>query len=279
MSVKTAYKALSLKSDPIFKLLMIMIVLLGWLASLGGASIIGLENLYKEWNLTQKSRVNIYLMAQTEVKTIDELTEQLLTEDYIKGIKHIKEEDTAALLDPYLINDYEIELPKILELQTTKSTDFEKIKTIVAEKIPTAQVDDPSATLNSIANGVRFAEAITLVISLVIIFVISLIVSLTTRAGLRAQKRQVEILQFIGASDSFIALLTVKQVLYCSMIGFIGSTALSVLSIYFVQMQWPVLSSFVLANVWFIAFLLPLFICLVAVGVSMFIAKRVIRGQ
>ena len=279
MSVKTAYKALSLKTDPIFKLLMIMIVLLGWLASLGGASIIGLENLYKQWNLTQKSRVNIYLMAQTEVKTIDELTEELLTEEYIKGIKHIKEEETAALLEPYLINDYQIELPKILELQTTKSTDFEKIKTVVAEKIPTAQVDDPSSTLNSIANGVRFAEAITLVISLVIIFVISLIVSLTTRAGLRAQKRQVEILQFIGASDSFIALLTVKQVLFCSAVGFVGSTTLSALSIYFIQIQWPVLAQFVLANVWFVSFLLPLFICFVAVLVSMFIAKRVIRGQ
>lgn len=126
MSVKTAYKALSLKSDPIFKLLMIMIVLLGWLASLGGASIIGLENLYKQWNLTQKSRVNVYLMAQTEAKSIDDLTQSLLAEDYITGIKHIKDEETAKLLEPFLVNDYKVELPKILELQTTKATDFEK---------------------------------------------------------------------------------------------------------------------------------------------------------
>lgn len=279
MSVKTAYKALSLKSDPIFKLLMIMIVLLGWLASLGGASIMGLENLYKQWNLTQKSRVNVYIMAQTDVKSIDELTQQLLSEEYIKGIKHVKEEETSKLLEPYLVNDYKVELPKILELQTTSATDFIKINKIVKEKIPTAQVDDPSKVLNSIANGVRFAEAITLVISLVIIFVISLIVSLTTRAGLRAQKRQVEILQFVGASDSFIALLTVKQVLFCSLVGFVGSTSLASLSIYFIQTQWPTLTPFVLANVWFISILLPLFICLVAVLVSMFIAKRVIRGN
>ena len=279
MSVKTAYKALSLKTDPIFKLLMIMLVLLGWLASLGGASIIGLENLYKEWNLTQKSRVNIYLLAQTEAKSIDDLTQTLLSEDYITGIKHVKDEETEALLEQFLVSDYKLELPKILELQTTSATDFEKIKTIVDKKIPTAQVDDPSQVLNSIANGVRFAEGIALIISLVIIFVISLIVSLTTRAGLRAQKRQVEILQFVGASDSFIAVLTVKQVLFCSLIGFIGSTALSAISIQLIQTQWPMLTTFILANVWFIAICLPLFICLVAVLVSMFIAKRVIRGK
>ncbi|HAG52563.1 MAG TPA: hypothetical protein DCL21_02135 [Alphaproteobacteria bacterium] len=279
MSVKTAYKALSLKTDPIFKLLMIMLVLLGWLASLGGASIIGLENLYKEWNLTQKSRVNIYLLAQTEAKSIDNLTQTLLSEDYITGIKHVKDEETEALLSQFLVSDYKLELPKILELQTTSSTDFEKIKQIVDKKIPTAQVDDPSKVLNSIANGVRFAEGIALIISLVIVFVISLIVSLTTRAGLRAQKRQIEILQYVGASDSFIAVLAVKQVLYCSLAGFVGSTALAALSIQLIQTQWPILATFILANVWFIAVCLPLFICLVAVLVSMFIAKRVIRGN
>lgn len=279
MSIKTAYKALSLKKDPIFKLLVVMIILLGWIASLGGASIISLENLYKEWNLTQKSRVNIYLLAQTEQKSIDELTQELLEESYISGIKHIKEEETEKLLESFLIEDYKLELPKILELQTTNSTDFAKIKTIVTTKIPTAQVDDPSEILNSIANGVRFAESITLIISLVIVFVISLIVALTTRAGLRAQQRQVEILQFVGASDSFIALLTVKQVLFCSLTGFIGSTILSTASIYFVQHQWPILAQFILANVWFIAVCLPLFICLVAVFVSMIVAKRVVRGN
>jgi len=279
MSVKTAYKALSLKTDPIFKLLMIMLVLLGWLASLGGASIISLENLYKEWNLTQKSRVNIYLLAQTEAKSIDDLTQTLLSEDYITGIKHVKDEETEALLEQFLVSDYKLELPKILELQTTSATDFEKIKTIVDKKIPTAQVDDPSQVLNSIASGVRFAEGIALIISLVIVFVISLIVSLTTRAGLRAQKRQVEILQYVGASDSFIAVLTVKQVLFCSLIGFVGSTTLSAFSIQLIQSQWPMLTTFILANVWFIAVCLPLFICLVAVLVSMFIAKRVIRGK
>tara|TARA_Y100001960_G_scaffold308147_1_gene365176 strand:+ start:777 stop:1616 length:840 start_codon:yes stop_codon:yes gene_type:complete len=279
MSVKTAYKALSLKSDPIFKLLVVMIILLGWLASLGGASIIGLENLYHKWNLTQKSRVNIYLLAQTETKSIDELTQELLEQDYITGIKHIKEEETKELLEQYLIDDYKLELPKILELQTKSSANFAQIKQIVTTKIPTAQVDDPSEILNSIANGVRFAEAITLVISLVIIFVISLIVSLTTRAGLRAQKRQVEILQYVGASDSFIAVLAVKQVFYCSLTGFVGSTLLAISSIYFVMHQWPILQQFILANVWFVAVCLPLFICLVAVLVSMFIAKRVIRGN
>lgn len=279
MSIKTAYKALSLKADPIFKLLVVMIVLLGWIASLGGASIISLENLYKEWNLTQKSRVNIYLLAQTETKSIDQLTQALLAENYVTGIKHIKDEETQKLLDAYLVDDYKLELPKILELQTTSSTDFQKIKTIVNQKVPTAQVDDPSDVLNSIAKGVRFAEGITLIISLIIIFVISLIVALTTRAGLRAQKRQVEILQYVGASDSFIALLTVKQVLYCSLTGFVGSTALAITSIYLIVSQWPILAKFVLANVWFIAVCLPLFICLVAVFVSMVVAKRVIRGS
>lgn len=279
MSIKTASKALSLKSDPIFKLLMIMLILLGWLASMGGASIVSLENLYNQWDLTQKSRVNIYLMAQTEPQKIDDLTETLLEESYIKGIKRVKDEETEKLLDPFLINDLQIDLPKVLELQTTKSTKFEKIKEIVNSIIPSAQVDDPSVILNSIANGVRFAEGITLGISLIIVFVISLIVALTTRAGLRAQKRQVEILQFVGASDSFIALLTVKQVLFCCFIGYIGSIIFSATSIYVLQTKWLVLNSFILANVWFITLCIPFFICLVAVLVSMIVAKRVVRGK
>lgn len=279
MSVKTAYKALSLKTDPIFRLLMTMLVLLGWLVSLGGSTIVGFENLYKKWNLTQNSRVNVYLLAQTETESIDKLTQTLLSQDYVKSIKRIKDEETQELLEPFLVNDMQVELPKILELQTTEKNDFAAIKKIVSEKIPSAQVDDPSKMLNSIADGVRFAEGIVLIISLIIIFVISLIVSLTTRAGLRAQKRQVEILQYIGASDTFIALLTVKQVLFCSLVGYVGSVALSVISICFIQTKWALVNSFILANVWFVAFTLPLFICLVTVLVSMFIAKRVIRGS
>lgn len=279
MSVKTAAKALCLKSDPIFKLLMVMLVLLGWLTSMGGASIVGLENLYKEWDLTQKSRVNVYLMAQTDSKKIDNLSQTLLSEPYITGIKRVKDEETEQLLEPFLINDLKIELPKVLELQTTENTKFDKIKEIVTDNIPSAQVDNPSEILNSIAKGVRFAEGVTLAISLVILFVISLIVALTSRAGLRAQRRQVEILQFIGASDSFIAFLTVKQVLFCCFIGYVGSIILTVSSIYTIQAKWILLNKFILPNVWFVSLCIPLMICLVSVIVSTFVAKRVVRGK
>ncbi|MCP4356322.1 MAG: hypothetical protein GY793_12015 [Proteobacteria bacterium] len=279
MSIQTASKALSLKADPIFKLLVIMLILLGWITSMGGASIVGLENLYKQWDLTQKSKVNVYLMAQTDAKLIDNLSQDLLAESYITGIKRVKDEETEKLLEPFLMNDLKVQLPKVLELQTTKATKFEKIKSLIKSQIPHAQVDDPSETLNSIANGVRFSEELLLGTSLLIVFVISLIVALTTRAGLRAQRRQVEILQFVGASDSFIALLTVKQVLFCSFIGYLGSLILSIISIYIVKAKWIIVSPFILPNVWFVIFCIPLFICLVSVFVSMSVAKKVVRGK
>ena len=56
---KSAKKALSLKKDSVFKLLVVMTILLGWLSAVGSGGLVGLENLYNKWKLEQSSQISV----------------------------------------------------------------------------------------------------------------------------------------------------------------------------------------------------------------------------
>lgn len=97
----SARKSLSLKKDIVFRLMVIMTMLLGWLVSMGAGSLLGLENLYSNWQLEQRSRINVYLMAESTPADIQMMEDDLKRVQGVTDVERLSREKTLALLQPF----------------------------------------------------------------------------------------------------------------------------------------------------------------------------------
>lgn len=270
-------KALSIKKEPIFRLLVVMLVLLGWLAGLGTASILGVQNIYGRWSLEQRTTLSIYLPATTSGLTIDSLNQSLLNEVGVVGVKLVDQAEILAILEPYLGGETSQPLPRILEVNVGPTLDQQKLKTRVQGMVPEATIDDARQMLDEIANAVRVAQIFALVLSVIAFVVVAMLVALTVRAGLRAQSWQVRIMQYIGATDGFLAKLVTGQVLRRGVIGWVGGSLLGALTLGGLQFAWPTLVVYITPLVWAGVVLGPLLLMLVAGMVAMVVARRVVE--
>lgn len=273
----SAKKALSLRKDIVFRLMFVMMVLLGWLISIGAGSLIGLENLYSKWQLEQSSRVNIYLMAESSETQVVDMTKQLRAIVGVEDVERMSQKDTLSLLAPYFDEQSHFPLPIILDVTVKSDVNREELDRIVYALFPTAEIDDARYLLESVERGVRLAQTITLFFAVGLLLIMALLVSLTVRAALRGQIGSLSILQYIGATDAFIVSLVSRQVLKQSLLGWVLAVVLGALS-FALAMKWNVaLAPYLSWNVWIGVVASPLFLAMLAVILSWFITRKVVR--
>jgi len=277
--VISARKALSLQKDSFFRLMVVMMVLLGWIAGMGAAGIAGLQNLYGDWQLEQKSRVSIYLLPDADAEGIASLKRDIST---MRGVQEVIELDQQAvklLMKPYTRDDVLLPLPRILDLKVTDELDRTAFDKRVAESFPMAEVDDVRDMLRAVSTVVRFAQTATLALGAVVLLVLAVIVSLTVQAGLRGKKAALDVMQYVGATDDFLTILVSRQVLKQSLFGAAGAALLGVLSLAAVGFVWPALGHYLAPNVWLSTLLMPALLMAIAVVTARFVAVYVIRQE
>lgn len=273
----SAKKALSLRKDIVFRLMFIMMILLGWLISVGTGSLIGLENLYSKWQLEQSSHVNVYLMAESSEEHITELLRDVRALEGVENVLRLSEKETLGLLSPYFDENSHFPLPIILDITVGRSLQRASLDRIVQMYFPTAEIDDARYLLESVERGVRLAQTITLFFALGLLLVMALLVSLTVRAALRGQVHSLSILQYIGATDAFIVSLVSRQVLMQSLIGWFLAASLGALS-FVIALKWNMaLAPYLSLNVWMGVAVSPLFLAVIAVILSWVITRKVVR--
>ena len=275
----SARKALSLQKDSFFRLMVVMMVLLGWIAGMGAAGIAGLQNLYGDWQLEQKSRVSIYLLPDADAEGIASLKRDIST---MRGVQEVIELDQQAvklLMKPYTRDDVLLPLPRILDLKVTDELGRTAFDKRVAESFPMAEVDDVRDMLRAVSTVVRFAQTATLALGAVVLLVLAVIVSLTVQAGLRGKKAALDVMQYVGATDDFLTILVSRQVLKQSLFGAAGAALLGVLSLAAVGFVWPALGHYLAPNVWLSTLLMPALLMAIAVVTARFVAVYVIRQE
>lgn len=272
-----AAKALSLKKDAIFRLLVVMLVLLGWLAGLGASAVLGVQNIYSRWELEQSTTLNVYLPATTPGVAVESLNQTLLNEVGVTSVKLVDQAEILNILEPYLGEETSQPLPRVLEVTVGPNLDQESLKNRVHGVVPEATIDDARQMLDEIARAVRVAQILALVLSIVAFVVVAMLVALTVRAGLRSQSWQVRIMQYIGATDSFLAKMVTGQVLRRGVIGWVGGSILGALTLLALRLMWPSLGVYMTPLVWAGIVLGPLVLMLVAGAVALVVARRVVE--
>lgn len=274
----SAHKALSFEKDAVFRLLVVMMVLLGWLAGMGAASLMGLEKVYENWQLTQKSHISVYLQPDSDPADIERVLSSLENVQGVEQAMMLDAESTLSLVKPYLGEQPSVPLPKIIDVTVADELDRVSFEAILSDVFPLAEVDDARDMLATVSHGVRLVQVAALGIAAVVFVVMALLVALTVRAGLRAKRQALAVLQYIGATDGFVIGLVGRQVLGRAFVGAIGAAVASALSLMALGLMWPELAMYFSWQVWLACAAMPALLLVVVQFAANDAARRVVRG-
>lgn len=262
---KSAKKALSLKKDSVFRLLVIMTILLGWLSAVGAGGLMSLENLYQKWQLEQSSQISVYLLADANADDVKTVSNALEMTQGVVEVNQLSSEATQALLSPYFDGESDFPLPIILDVQVNDTLSREKFDEKVFKVFPEAEIDDARSLLATVSKGVRLGQASTIGLASILFVIMALLVSLTVKAGLRGLKDSLAVMQYVGATDGFITVLVVRQVLLRSLVGWFVAAVLAVATLYGMGESYPQFSLYLTKNAYQWAALTPAVLVVVAV--------------
>mgnify|MGYP006270466857 CR=1 FL=1 len=258
-----AKKALSLRKDAVFRLLVLMMVLLGWLASMGAAGLAMFESVYSQWQLAQKNHVSIYLMPDSPPEEIRQLEEELLALEGVSDITPLSQENVRQLVAPYIGDRTALPLPKILDVRVSLLLNRLAFEEEVYQTFPQAEIEDAREMLQRVSEGVRFVQVGAIAIALVAFVVLAFLVSFTVRSGLKAQQQALNIMQYIGATNQFVTTLVLQQVWGRAFVGGLMAAGLSVICLLTLQWLQPGVEAYMTPMVWGAALALPLLLVLV----------------
>lgn len=270
-------KALSFEQDMVFRLLLVMTVLLGWVAGIFAGGVWGLEKAYENWHANQSSKVAVYLMPETEQASLQEMIQQVQALKGVRDVRQLSDEDVRGLMAPYFVDGAFFPLPIVVETEVENDLNRVMFEDVIHQSFPTAEIDDPRQLLSSIGTGVRVVQGVTSLMGVVIVGIMALLVSLTVRAGLVGQRHSLKVLQYIGATDALLTDLVVRQVAIRSLLGFAGAVALCLLTLFCTYSLWEPLRLFMTAEVWIAGVVVPFLLVVVAVVVAFFVTRSVVR--
>lgn len=270
-----AKKALSLRKDAVFRLLVMMMVLLGWLASMGAAGFAMFESVYSQWQLAQKNHVSIYLMPDSPPEKMRQMEENLMALEGVVQIIPLSQEDVRALVAPYVGERTALPLPKILDVHVNATLNRLAFEEAVYKALPQAEIEDARAMLAQVSEGVRYIQVGASAIALVAFVVLAFLVSYTVSSGLKGQRQALNIMQYIGAKNSLVTRLVLQQVWGRAFVGSFLAAGLSALTLMALVWLQPNLDSYMTPQVWVSALVLP-FLLMVVVMLAAY--RGVTRG-
>jgi cell division protein FtsX len=274
----SARKALSLNKDRVFRAFTILIVILGWVCGIGTAGLVTLENVYGAWQLKQRSQLTLYLSTDVTNKEIEEHLVVLNSYEGVESSKVLTDVETRALLEPYFENAQNFPVPKVVEFDVTQRLNRLQFDGKVLELFPTAEIDDARSVLESVARAVRATQGVTLALSGIVFAIVAFVVSLVVRAGVRGQSKSLKMLQYMGASDSFLIRLILNQVFLRASLGWAFSTVIVAVTLLMMMIGLPELVAYMRPSVWIAAALVPVGLVIVALGMTYHTMKHMVKS-
>ena len=262
---QSAKKALSLQKDSIFKLLLAMMILLGWLGGIGTATFHGLHNLYTSWQLNQKSQITVFILPDDNISNRTQLEKNLTAIPEVYKISELSDETISDMLSDYFPEKLPFTPPIVLEVSVKQTLNRHQFDKTVKKLYPHAKIDDARNVLNKAARLVRLGQWGIFALAAILAVVVSLLVMMTVRAGLQAKRGALAIMQYVGATDRFITHLIVRQVFIQGIIAWGMCLILLTLSIYLILLSYAQFQVYITPYTYIFTLLWPLFIIAVSV--------------
>lgn len=207
--------------------LLSVIAILTFLAALAAGAAQMVTQTSSSWQASIVSEVTIQIRPvkgrniEEDLKAIAGIAESA---SGVKSVKIYTRDESAKLLEPWLGSNIELDdlpVPRMIAISVDhqKSIDSAAIRNELTKSFPNAVLDDHRGWLQRLAliSGVVAASA-TGIMALVI-FATALAIAFATRGAMAGNRDIIEVLHFIGASDSYIAGEFQRHFVRLSLIG------------------------------------------------------------
>jgi cell division transport system permease protein len=128
----------------------------------------------------------------------------------IADVRAYTKEESAQLIEPWLGSGLtlgELPIPRmiVVKLVSGAAPDFAALRRTLAAQVPSASLDDHRGWIDRMRTMAETAVAVGIAILALVIAVTVMSVTFATRGAMAANRPIVEVLHYIGATDSFVA--------------------------------------------------------------------------
>jgi cell division transport system permease protein len=228
-----------LADHPAGRLLPWVIAVMAYLAGLGLAGVITLDQSVAHWREALSHTVTVQITAGDEAardSQRDAVVALLKKTPGIESALPMSKGEIRSLLEPYLgagnVTD-DLPIPLLIDVAISRdeTIDFDALQKSIKEVAPDAEIDDHGTWLQrfiSLAENIQFiAGGIVTLVG----FATVAIVIFATRAGMAIHHDTIEILHLIGAKDSFIANQFQRHFLWLGLKGGLIGLVVALLSL------------------------------------------------
>jgi cell division transport system permease protein len=120
----------------------------------------------------------------------------------------LDEEQSTALLEPWLGSDFDISelpIPRLVAVRIADNADLATLGERLKQEIPTASLDDHGQWLQRLAAMAQMMSLVGLIVLGLVFAATALCVVFATRGAMAGNRIVIEVLHFVGAEDSYIA--------------------------------------------------------------------------
>jgi cell division transport system permease protein len=193
--------------------LITVVAIMTFLASLAAGGAVLISQASSEWrsSVSREATIQVRPQATRDIEAeIAAIVKAARATPGISDVKPLTKRESELLLEPWLgegVSLDEIPVPRmiVLKREGVATVDWAKLRGQIANISPSATLDDHRLWSERLAAMANVLVAVALLILVLIVTAMGLAISFATQGAMAGNKEIIEILHFVGASDSFIS--------------------------------------------------------------------------
>jgi cell division transport system permease protein len=191
--------------------LLTLVAIMSFLACLSVAAVSIVAERAQEWQRQIADEVTIQIKPSEDIDMEAALARAVEIAMQVPGVTSavvIDEEQSSALLEPWLGSDFdvgELPIPRLVAVRVSENADLAALSQQLKQEIPTASLDDHGQWLQRLSSMARVTSLLGLIVLSLVFAATALCVVFATHGAMASIRTVIEVLLFVGAEDSYIA--------------------------------------------------------------------------
>jgi cell division transport system permease protein len=191
--------------------LVIVVAIMTYLASMTAGTVELVASASASWRSDIAREVTIQVRPRQGRNIEQDVQAAAALARSIPGIATVKINDKKAserLLEPWLgvgLDIGELPVPRLIELTVDGRPDFAALRQQLSAQVPNASLDDHRIWLQRLGAMASAMVLVGVLIMILVLIATALAIAFATRGAMAGNRDIIEVLNLVGASDSFIA--------------------------------------------------------------------------
>lgn len=255
--------------------------LVSGILALALAALVMLAGVYQNWKLAQVQTLFAYVSAEADPAQVVQTLQDLRQVQGVAKVEELGDAEVRQGLAVYGPMMADLPLPKVLAVTLARDADGEvksRVAAVVRKRFESAEMDDASLALESVAQGVQVMGRAAGGLALAMALLLGGVMMVSVRGGLRAKQGTLKLLIQLGAHDGALAALAVRGVAGRLLAGWLLGSGLAALALLGSAALWPALGAQLLWPVWAAVAGGPVLLMAVGLGTAAVVALKEVRA-